>query len=158
MTGDMADTPIKTILMPTDFSECATAALAWARTLAGAFEAKIVLLHAVDLVSYVWIPVGPAEVPAPVPDDVARRIMDVAEKSLHASAARAPEIARRLIRTGHPRDVIVQVAKEVGADVIVMGTHGRRSVSQVFIGSVADHVVRYAPVPVMVVRGGDAAP
>ena len=59
---------------------------------------------------------------------------------------------------GHPRDVIVQVAKEVGADVIVMGTHGCRSVSQVFIGSVADHVVRHAPVPVMVVRVGDAAP
>lgn len=157
MTEGMADTAIKTILMPTDFSECATTALTWARTLAAAFKAKIVLLHAVDLVSYVWVPAGPASVPAPVPDDVAQRIMDVAEKSLHASAARAPEIARRLIRKGHPRDVILEVAKEVAADVVVMGTHGRRRVSQVFIGSVAEHVVRHAPVPVLVIRGGDDA-
>jgi nucleotide-binding universal stress UspA family protein len=154
----MAGRAIKTILMPTDFSECAAAALVWARTLAATFEAKIVLLHAVDLVSYVWIPAGPASVPAPVPDDVARRIMDVAEKSLHALAARAPEIGRRLIRSGHPRDVILEVAKEVDADFIVLGTHGRRGMSQLFIGSVAEHVVRHAPVPVLIVRGDDAAP
>lgn len=144
--------------MPTDFSECAAAALVWARALATSFEAKIVLLHAIDLVSYVWIPAGPASVPAPVPDDVARRIMDVAEKSLHATAAKAPEIVRRLIRKGHPRDVILDVAKEAAADVIVMGTHGRRSVPHLFIGSVAEHVVRHAPVPVLVVRGSGAVP
>jgi nucleotide-binding universal stress UspA family protein len=148
----MPERMIRTILMPTDFSTCAECALGWAHALAKAFEANIVLLHAVDLVSYVWIPAGPASVPAPVPEDVAKRVMDVAQESLHALAPKAPEITRRLIRKGHPREIILEVATDIDADVIVMGTHGRRGVSQLFIGSVAEHVVRHAPVPVLTVR------
>jgi nucleotide-binding universal stress UspA family protein len=154
----MPQKAIRTILMPTDFSESAASALEWAQALAQAFEAKIVLLHAVDMVSYVWIPAGPASVPAPVPQDVEKRIMDVAQESLHTLAAKAPEVSRRIIRRGHPREVILEVAKEVDADVIVVGTHGRRGVSHLFIGSVAEHVVRHAPVPVVTMRGTGVVP
>ena len=80
-----------------------------------------------------------------------------AQESLHALAPKAPEITHRLIRKGHPREIILEVAMDIAADVIVMGTHGRRGVSQLFIGSVAEHVVRHAPVPVLTVRDTEAA-
>ncbi len=143
---------IQTILVPTDFSECAAAALRWARALAKAFDAEIVLLHVVDL-SYVWTPLsGPAVFPTPIPAEVAERIAEQVHASLDALARKAPEVTRRLVRQGHPRQVILEVAEEIKADVIVMGTHGRRGVSHLFIGSVAEHVVRHAPVPVWTTR------
>jgi nucleotide-binding universal stress UspA family protein len=67
----------------------------------------------------------------------------------HASQA---TIGQVLLRTGDARDVINQTAKEVGADLIVMGTHGRRGVTRALLGSVAETVVRSAPCPVLTVR------
>jgi len=58
-----------------------------------------------------------------------------------------------IVRAPEPFSVTMTLA----ADVIVMGTHGRRNVSQLFIGSVAEHVVRHAPVPVLTVRDTEAA-
>lgn len=142
---------IHTILVPTDFSESANAALGWAADLARAFGARIVLLHVVDL-EYQWVPAGPAAVPAPVPAAVGRRIRDQAGASLDALAAKTPGVGRRLLRNGHARDVILSAADAVNANVIVMGTHGRRGVAHLFIGSVAEYVVRHARVPVMTVR------
>lgn len=57
-----------------------------------------------------------------------------------------------LVRSGDARDVIDAVAAEIGADLIVMGTHGRRGLSRVFLGSVAETVVRTAPCSVLVAR------
>jgi nucleotide-binding universal stress UspA family protein len=57
-----------------------------------------------------------------------------------------------LIKTGDPRDVINEAAKELGADLIVMATHGRRGVSRMLLGSVTELVVRSAPCPVLCVR------
>lgn len=144
--------PIRTILVPTDFSDSADAALRWARELAQAFGAKIILLHVIDL-PYQWMPVaGPAAVPAPIPATVVRAIREQAGTSLSALAERTPEVRRQLVRSGHARDVILSAADDVGADVIVMGTHGRRGVSHLFVGSVAEHVVRYSRIPVFTVR------
>ncbi|HEV2281932.1 MAG TPA: universal stress protein [bacterium] len=142
---------IQTILVPTDFSDSANAALRWAADLAQALGARIVLLHVVDL-EYQWIPAGPAVVPTPVPAVVARRIREQARAALDAIAAKTPAVRRGLVRDGHARDVILAAADELKADFIVMGTHGRRGVAHLFIGSVAEYVVRHARVPVMTVR------
>src|SRR5262249_12453861 len=56
------------------------------------------------------------------------------------------------VATGHPPDTIIRVAHERGADLIVMGTHGRTGLQHVLHGSVAAHVVRLAPCPVLTVR------
>ena len=56
------------------------------------------------------------------------------------------------VRTGDARDVINQTAKELGVDLIVMGTHGRRGISRALLGSVAETVVRTAPCAVLTVR------
>jgi universal stress protein A len=146
---------IRTILLPTDFSDSANAALDWAKDLAAAFEARIVLLHVVDL-QYQMMPSGLLVVPTPIPASVVRRAHTQAAAALDAAAANVPAVERRLVRKGHARDVTLAVADEVKADVIVMGTHGRRGVEHLFIGSVAEYVVRHARVPVMTVRA--AAP
>jgi nucleotide-binding universal stress UspA family protein len=57
-----------------------------------------------------------------------------------------------MLRTGDARDLIVRACEEVGADLIVMGTHGRRGVSRALLGSVAESVVRIAPCPVLTIR------
>lgn len=150
--GAVATRPIRTILVPTDFSGGAGRALDWAQTLARAFGAKIVLLHVVDL-AVEWTPVGGlGSIPTPAPAEFVERFTNDARAALDAIAQDAPQVTQRLLRKGHPRDVILDVAREAGADVIVMGTHGRRGFSHLFIGSVAEHVVRHAPVPVWTVR------
>src|SRR5262249_43962464 len=58
-----------------------------------------------------------------------------------------------LLRTGDARDVILDVARDVQADLIAMGTHGRRGVRRALIGSIAEGVLRAAPGPVLTVRG-----
>jgi universal stress protein A len=143
--------PIRTILVPTDFSDSARAALDWANEIAQAFDARIVLLHVVDL-QYQLMPSGLLVVPTPIPQDVVRRAQAQARRALDAMAAKTPAVRQRLVRKGHARDVILAVAGDAKADVIVMGTHGRHGVEHLFVGSVAEYVVRNAPVPVMTVR------
>jgi len=137
--------------VPTDFSEGAQQALAWAQELARAFHSDIVLLHVVDL-AFTWMPVGPASIPESVPDDVADRVTVKAREALANLARDTEGTVHRLVRRGHARQVILDVAKEVGADLIVIGARGHRDFSDLVIGSIADHVVRHAPVPVMTTR------
>jgi len=75
-----------------------------------------------------------------------------------ADAIRTPgvEVERR-VAIGSPAEAICDVAKDVGADVIVVGSHGRGFVQRVLLGSVSEHVVRHAPCPVLVVRHQGAA-
>jgi nucleotide-binding universal stress UspA family protein len=69
--------------------------------------------------------------------------------------ARAAAVdATFLVWEGEPGDAIVAAAESEGADLIIVGSHGRSGVSRFFIGSVSDFVVRHARCPVMVVRGG----
>lgn len=148
----MAELTVRTILVPTDFSETAARALGWARAMARAFGAEIALLHVADH-AVAWMPVGGlGAVPAPVSPDFVEEFTKTAQAALNGLAAGAPEVTGRHLRHGHPREVILDVATELPADVIVMGTHGRRGFSHLFIGSVAEHIVRHAPVPVLTVR------
>jgi nucleotide-binding universal stress UspA family protein len=66
------------------------------------------------------------------------------------------KVGEVLLRTGDARDVICQAADEVNADLIVMGTHGRRGLSRALLGSVAEYVVRTSKVPVVTVRTAKA--
>jgi nucleotide-binding universal stress UspA family protein len=143
---------IHTILAPTDFSEGAARALAWARTLAQTFRAEIVVLHVLE-VPVNWTPLGGlGSIPTPLSPESVEQLASEAQTIVETVAQDAPEVSRRLLRKGHPREVILAMIREVGADVVVMGTHGRRGVSHLLIGSVAEHVVRHSPVPVCTVR------
>src|SRR5262249_24363890 len=112
----MANETIRIILVPTDFSEGADRALAWARALARAFRAEIVFVDGVD-VAVAWMPIGGlGGVPAPVPHEFVDQFTKAAQAALDAMAADASEVTRRLLRHGHPREVILEIAKEVHAD------------------------------------------
>jgi nucleotide-binding universal stress UspA family protein len=76
---------------------------------------------------------------------------------LQAAATAAGSIEQR-IEMGDPAGVICTVARDVGVDVIVVGSHGRGFFSRVLLGSVSEYVTRHAPCPVLVVRTAPATP
>jgi len=72
-----------------------------------------------------------------------------------AQALTGAEVIKR-VEVGDVPSTICRLAEEVGADVIVVGSHGRSGIKRFFLGSVSEHVVRHAPCPVLVVRDTNA--
>lgn len=157
LTVRQDDRPVRVrcILAPTDFSPAADAALPWADLLARTFDARLVLLHVVEVTyeTLVEVPWGGGF--EPVGEAIARQLEERARAELQARAQRLPP-CETLVRTGLgaglSRQRIVEAAADVGADLVVMGTHGRTGVDRILFGSVAEHVVRTSPVPVLTVR------
>lgn len=142
--------PIRTILVPVDFSETSHHALAYAVDLAFLLRARLHVMTAWQM-PIVGFPDGVVVATA----EVVSRVMEDAEKRLAALKneykERNVEIATE-VHQGDARESILEVAKKVGADVIVLGTHGRTGVGRWLIGSVAESVVRTSPIPVLTVR------
>ena len=143
--------PPKTILVATDFSAAADRALDHAVALAAALHAKVVLMHAYTRPLPEFpraVAVASAELTASVKAE-ARAQLDarIAERS-----AAGVEIVPLLVRA-EPEEGVLDAAEKVAADLIVMGTEGRRGVARAFLGSLATGVARAASVPVMTVRG-----
>ena len=142
----------KHILVPTDFEPASRQALDLALGIARAFDAQVTLLH-------VWeIPIYPymdfmlnSELISSVEDAANKRLAD----AILVLQNQAPG-ARAKLKHGVPWACILDAAKELAADLIVMGTHGRHGVSHAVLGSVAEKVVRSAPVPVLTVHALDA--
>ena len=140
-------TTAKIILVPTDFSVAAEAALDQALALASKLGAKVLLLHAYAL-PIIGFPDGPAAA-------IASRIIGDAEKGLAACVARCSESGVEivpLLKQADPREAILAAARDLSADLVVMGTHGRHGIARALIGSVAEAIVRVSPVPVMTVH------
>jgi nucleotide-binding universal stress UspA family protein len=139
----------KQILVPTDLSEGAEQALAYACELARALGAQLHLLNAVGIPS-----LGVPELGIALTSSVVDQLVVENEAAL-ARLARtkcSAQLGQVLVKAGDARDVINQTAKELGIDLIVMGTHGRRGISRALLGSVAETVVRSAPCAVLTVR------
>ncbi|HET8761336.1 MAG TPA: universal stress protein [Nitrospiria bacterium] len=139
---------VKTILVPTDFSEGSQAALDYAVNLAKSFGSKIVLLHVIETTTYTMTEalqlVNVYEVVRTAVEPVLdQMVTDLQQQKLSVS---------RAVAQGASAHEIVSQAREVGADLIVMGTHGRRGVNHLMVGSVAERVVRTAACPVLTVR------
>jgi nucleotide-binding universal stress UspA family protein len=146
---------IKTILLPTDGSECSVKAMAYALSFARQFGGRVIALHVIDRRWEEQTRVAFAE----VGQDLTKKIREGYAQEAHrilkevtdaGSKAGVPVEAR--IATGIPFDDIVRIGKELPADLIIMGTHGRTGVSHLLLGSVAERVVRRAPCPVLTVR------
>ncbi len=141
---------IKRILVPIDFSDCAKKALQYALPLAKEHEAAITLLHVMAAPSYPIGEFGGLEY-ATLQADTS----DLIDKKLAALAVDegGGEVSLdTVVRTGSPAAEIIDVARVLPADVIVISTHGRTGLKHVLLGSVAEQVVRHAPCPVLVVR------
>ncbi len=138
------------VLLATDFSPTAEHALAHAVALAQRFHAKLTIVHAfsIPLVS----PAAGAVVPN---EDVVLALSEAANKNLDALVARVKEKGvevEGMLRVGFPDDEVLAAAEARPVSLIVVGTHGRRGVRRLLLGSVAEHIVRRAKVPVLVVR------
>ena len=142
----------KTILVPTDLGEGADAALEYACDLARPFGARI------HLVSAITIPaLGVPELGVAMTGSVVDGMMADTLQGLEALVARytpCGEMMKPILKSGDPVDIINETAREVGADLIVMTTHGRTGVARWLLGSVAEQVVRSATVPVLTIHVG----
>jgi universal stress protein A len=140
---------IRRIVCPVDFSESSDHAARYAVGLARQLGASIHFVHAWQPPVYP-LPDGPII----LGPEVVARITDEARRALDAVAERFrdPEltIETRLLQ-GATDHEIVRCASEIGADLIVMGTHGRTGLAHLVLGSVAERVVRTAGVPVLCV-------
>ena len=142
------------ILIPTDFGAPARNALDLAARLATEFDSELVLLHCWEFPTYAY-----SEMTNPPQDfivAVEQAAREELDKTLAAVQKEVPR-ARSLLRTGVPWQEILAVVEELHADLVVMGTQGRRGIKHVLLGSVAEKVVRLSPVPVLTVHGNPAA-
>lgn len=145
---------LKKILVATDFNEPSVAALNYGRELARAFGAQLVVLHVVDdtLVGAV-APNGFV-----FPDATLQKTMEAeAQRRMEDLVSVADRTLLRplsvvVITANSPAMAIVDYAKDSDVNLIVIGTHGRGAIAHLLMGSVAEHIVRIAPCPVLTVR------
>jgi nucleotide-binding universal stress UspA family protein len=144
---------IRSILLPTDFSECGNYALSYAASLARTFGASIICLHVIEPM----VPtVGYSGMTEPLPiADISDQLEDSAEREL-PKIAECEECAglevEELIVHGEAASEIVRVAKDRKVDLIVVSSHGRTGWGRIIFGSTAEAVVRHASCPVLVVK------
>ena len=144
-----ATTQLKRILVPVDFSSSSNQALRYAVRLAQHFGSEITLLHIVQRTFIAPYP----EVP-PYLDHI-EADFENAERALQTLAATQPlksSAIQTVVRTGLAAHEIVEAARDLDSDLIVIATHGYTSWKHLCIGSTAERVVRTAPCPVFAVR------
>lgn len=144
---------IKRILFATDFSACADRALEYALTLTDLWKSELTVMTVLELY------------PGMDPDYTVNKmyldhLRDEAKRQLASLESRVKaaghSIATR-IDVGIPSQCVQAVAEEIGADLLVVGTHGRTGLDHVLVGSTAERVVRIAPCPVLAVKADKGA-
>lgn len=144
----------KKILVATDFSDASKGALDAAASFAGASGGQVTLVHVFDPTPMV----PPAAIPAPrrmeesIEHEMSDKIRAELEKVRKDKLADVQDVKVLAIKQPNPAAAICEQAEEDGSDLIVLGTHGRTGLTHLFIGSVAERVVRHAPCPVLAVR------
>lgn len=145
--------PIKLehVVVPIDFSGCSLDALEYGIQIAKDFRASLTLLHVLEPVSYGDdLILGHAA-------ELGRDRVNAHLKALASTIGSHGISVSQSILGGQPGDSIVDFVRAPGYDLIVMGTHGRRGISHVMMGSVAEGVLRRAPCPVLVLKSGTFA-
>jgi nucleotide-binding universal stress UspA family protein len=142
---------LRQILVPVDFTETSDRALGYSVELARKFDAAVAIMHAYQIPVY-GFPDGAYITTA----DVASQISNVSQARLDSlvdsqKLANVPMVG--ILRDGVAWEEINSVADEIHADLIIIGTHGRRGLARALLGSVAENVIRTAKVPVLVIHG-----
>ena len=155
---------IKKILYPTDLSENARYAFGYAVSLANRYDAGITVLHVVEeLSSFARSMVEEIlgekrwadrikEKEGQVVVDLKTRLDDFCKQVHHEQSSCPFAVDKTIVVTGHPVDQICRHAKEIDADVIVMGSRGKGGLADVTLGSTSRRVLKRGTTPVMVVR------
>ncbi len=139
---------IRRLLVPVDFSDCSLEAVEYAAALARQFSATVTLLHVLEPVTYgldfTLLPIGGQE--------QNRKQAEARVAELATALQQKKVTATSQVLGGLPIDGVLRSAEALQSDVIVMGTHGRRGVSHLLLGSVVEGVMRRAPCPVLAVK------
>jgi nucleotide-binding universal stress UspA family protein len=149
-TGDMTAIESKRatpspLLVPVDFEPASLRAVEVAKEMAAQSGAEVIVLHACNPPLYVY-----PELPAAYVQRFYDDVMTAGRQALEDLAKTAGGV-RAIFRRGEPRDEILGAMRELEPSMVVMGTHGRRGIRRLFLGSVAEHVLRHSNVPVLVV-------
>ena len=146
----MTDTP-KIILAATDFSKPAERASDFARELSRRFQAQLHLVHVTVILEDPHL----EEKHRHRMEELVASGDDARRRDLESGSENQPgvDVTPHMVRGLAPAEVIVETASKLGCELIVMGTHGRRGLPHLLLGSVAERVVRTATVPVLTVRG-----
>ena len=146
----------KRILVPVDGSTTSNRGLREATGLARQHGARVRLLHVVDESVLALAPeVGVVDITDSLVE-AGKKVLKNAQAVAERQGVKA-EIALRENLVGRVADAILNEARKWRADLIVMGTHGRRGISHMLLGSDAEGVLRSSPVPVLLVRGNASA-
>ncbi len=137
---------LKTIVVATALDGGSDGALEYARKLAGAYGARIVLAHGVDPVDYATVGGVPGRVLTKLPEEAQATLERMAAELLQAGIPSHSEV-----RQGEVTEMLVRVAKQYDAGLILVGTKGRYGAGPVLVGSVVEQLVRVAPCAVMAV-------
>ena len=138
---------LNNVLVAVTFDEASNAALAYARSLAKNFGARLHVLHVME--NLFLRPM--ANDPRAIEAGITRRLLDTLTDE-DRSALHAVPVIRK---SDEPAEEIVKYAQAEGVDLIVMGTHGRPGLAHLLMGSVAEKVVRTAPCPVLTIRNSE---
>ena len=152
MATSQASTRIafNTILFATDFSPSSEAAFPYLLSLAHCYDSKVIVAHAVAIEPVAGI------TPVPPPADLDLDWQDAKQGMLKYADTRDFEGLRHefLVEKGYPPAVISDLIAHEGVDLVVLGTHGRKGLSKLFMGSVAEQIFRKATCPVLTVGPG----
>jgi nucleotide-binding universal stress UspA family protein len=137
------------ILVPTDFGPSAELALEFAIDLSEKYGSTLTLVHTYEIPAYVYegMTLSAIDLLTPLRLAAERQF----DETLAATRRRVPG-TKGVLAVGVPWQEIQKAAVEEHADLIVMGTHGRRGLAHLLLGSVAEKTLRGSPVPVLTVR------
>jgi nucleotide-binding universal stress UspA family protein len=148
---------LQKILVPVDFSRCSKTAFRYATLMATKFSARIYMIHVVDKRYVEKI----AELNGESEDEVSKKLCLQAKQNLERFLADNDSeklVAEKVVTVGTPFQTIALRAQALGADMIVMGGHGRvgdGQIDKIYFGSAAERVVRLLPCPVLCVPQED---
>jgi universal stress protein A len=139
---------IKRILVPTDFSDSSKKAEDQAVFLAKIFKAKITLLHVIESSAYA---LDTSLIPPGDPFGLREKLVDMTEQRVRLLKENGAD-AEGICVIGVPYVEIIKAVQEYGADWVIMGTHGRRGLAHVLLGSTAERVIQRVQCPVLTVK------
>ncbi|MHB1230558.1 MAG: universal stress protein [Halothiobacillus sp.] len=143
------------ILVAIDGSHTSQIALQEAIKLSKALQGRLLIVHIVDTVIFNWE--GAYVDPSTIWDAMIKEGEEILQRAKSEAEAEGAKAETKLIKIDMlgPRvpEVVEEASRNWPADLIVIGTHGRRGISRIFLGSVAEGVVRVASKPVLLIRG-----
>lgn len=151
---------IKTILLPIDFSEAASALLQYGVYLAEKYGARLAIVYVAEdpftysslpLTDYSGLPL--TDIPFnQLEEDMTKYAQERMERFLEKNMAQATVAYEGTVLFGHVAEEIITYAHDKNVDLIVIGTHGFKGLDRMLLGSVAEKVVKLAPCPVMTIK------